>query len=153
MENYKPEILLKLLWIGLTLLTIYFFGWLTFMFLTFGNIGTDKYNTWNLLIPNIMAIGLLLIYTKEILVGYKPKSKSRNWKSLLIFSVIIVVLTLIQIPQFELLFDDPKSEPWQIVLPLVMILTSYIGIMTNRILRVKELKNNREKKITAHNNV
>jgi hypothetical protein len=146
MENYKPEILLKLLWIGLTLLTIYFFGWLTFMFLTFGNIGNAKYNTWNLLIPNILAIGLLLIYTKEILVGYKPKSKGSNWKSLLIFSVIIVVLTLLQIPQFELLFDDPKSGPWQIVLPLVMILTAYIGIMTNRILRIKELKNNREKK-------
>ena len=153
MEKHKLEILLKLLWIGLTLFTIYIFGWLTFIYLTFGNIGTDKYNTWNLLIPNILTIGLLILYTKEILIGYNQNSKSRNLKSLLIFSVLIIILILIQIQQFELLFDDLKSEPWQIILSLIIILTSYVGIIMNRILKIKELKIKNRTKITAHNNL
>ena len=142
MKNRKSEILFKLLWIGLTLFTIYIFGWLAFIYLTFGNIGTDKYNTWNLLIPNILTIGLLIFYSKEVLIGYKPKSTAQNLKSLLISSTLIIILTIIQIPQFELLFDSPKSESWQIILSLIIVLTSYVGIITNRILKIKELKNN-----------
>ena len=137
MEKNKLEILFKLLWVGLTLFTIYIFGWLTFIYLTFGNIGTDKYNTWNLLIPNILTIGLLIFYSKEVLIGYKPKSTAQNLKSLLISSTLIIILTIIQIPQFKLLFDSPKSESWQIILSLIIILTSYIGIITNRILIIK----------------
>ncbi|CAM1366476.1 membrane hypothetical protein [Tenacibaculum litoreum] len=142
MKNRKSEILFKLLWIGLTLFTIYIFGWLTFIYLTFGNIETDQYSYWNLLIPNILTIGLLIFYAKEILIGYKPTSTARNLKSLLIFSTLIIILTIIQIPQFKLLFDSPKSESWEIILSLIIILTSYVGIITNRALRVKELKNN-----------
>nr|BFF37758.1 hypothetical protein BACT7_26200 [Tenacibaculum mesophilum] len=142
MKNRKPEILFKLLWIGLTLFTIYIFGWLTFIYLTFGNIGTDQYSSWNLLIPNILTIGLLIFYAKEVLIGYKPTSIARNLKSLLIFSTLIIILAIIQIPQFELLFDFPKSESWQIILSLIIVLTSYVGIITNRTLKIKELKNN-----------
>ncbi len=141
MKNRKSEILFKLLWVGLTLFTIYIFGWLTFIYLTFGNIETDQYSSWNLLIPNILTIGLLIFYAKEILIGYKPKSTARNLKSLLIFSTLIIILTIIQIPLFELLFDSPKSESWQIILSLIIILTCYVGIITNRILRIKKLKN------------
>ncbi|GAA4277989.1 hypothetical protein GCM10022259_27130 [Aquimarina mytili] len=153
MEKWKPEILLKLLWIGLTLTIIYIFGWLTFGYLTFGNLFKEKYGLWNLLLPNILTVGLLIIYTKEILIGYQSKSTNRNLKSLLIFSVLIIILTWVQIPQFELLFTDLKSEPWQIVLSLIIILTSYVGIIMNRILKIKELKNSSRKKITVRNNV
>ncbi|GAA3592438.1 hypothetical protein GCM10022396_07170 [Flavivirga amylovorans] len=62
-------------------------------------------------------------------------------------------MTVIQIPQFELLFDDLKSEPWQFILSLVIVLTSYVGIIINRIMELKELKNRKRNKITAHNNV
>lgn len=148
MENNKLEILFKLLWIGLTLFTIYIFGWLAFIYLTFGNIETDQYSSWNLLIPNILTIGLLIFYAKEILIGYKPKSIARNLKSLLIFSTLIIILTIIQIPQFELLFDSPKSESWEIILSLIIILTCYVGIITNRILKIKELK--KQLHITKH---
>ncbi|TDQ25464.1 hypothetical protein DFQ07_1886 [Tenacibaculum caenipelagi] len=142
MENNKLEILFKLLWVGLTLFTIYIFSWLSFIYLTFGNFETNQYNSWNLLIPNILTIGLLIFYAKEILIGYKPTSTARNLKSLLIFSTLIIILTIIQIPQFKLLFDSPKSKSWQIILSLIIILTCYVGIITNRILRIKELKNN-----------
>ncbi len=144
MKNWKPDILFKLLWIGLTLFTIYLFSWLTFIHFTFGNIGTDKYNGWYILLPNLLTIGLLIFYAKEILIGYNPKSTTRNLRSLLIFSVLIIILTLLQIPQFELLCTDLKSEPWQVVLSMIIILTSYVGIIMNRILKMKELKNETE---------
>lgn len=153
MENSKSEILLKLIWIGLTLFTIYIFGWLTFGYLTFGNLFKEKYGFWNLLLPNIFTIGILIFYTKEILIGYKPKTKNRNLKSLLIFSVLITMLTFVQIPQFELLFEDLKSEYWQITISLIIVLTSYVGIITNRILKIIELKNKNRNKKTAHNTV
>ena len=153
MENSKSEILLKLIWIGLTLFTIYIFGWLTFGYLTFGNLFKEKYGFWNLLLPNIFTIGILIFYTKEILFGYKPKTKNRNLKSLLIFSVLITMLTFVQIPQFELLFEDLKSEYWQITISLIIVLTSYVGIITNRILKIIELTNKNRNKKTAHNTV
>ena len=139
-ESNKWEILLKTIWVGLILISIYCFGWLTFGYFVFGNLITEKYNTWNLLIPNIMTIGLLIIYTKEILIGYKPKSKSWNFTSLVILSILIIILTALQIPQFQLLFNDLKSKPWQIIISLIIILTSYIGIIMNRIMKLKRLK-------------
>ncbi len=153
MEKSKSEILLKLIWIGLILFTIYIFGWLTFGYLTFGNLFKEKYGFWNLLLPNIFTIGLLIFYTIELLIGYKPKSKKRNLKSLLIFIVLITILTFVQIPQFELLFEGLKSEYWQIIISLIIVLTSYVGIITNRILKIIELKNKNRNKITAHNTV
>ena len=153
MENRNLEILFKILWIGLILFTIYIFGWLTFGYLTFGNLIKEKYGFWNLLLPNIFTIGLLIFYTKELLFGYNPKSKNRNLKSLLVFLLLITFLTFVQIPQFELLFADLESEYWQIVLSLVIVLTSYVGIIINRILKIKELKNKSQNKKTAHNTV
>ena len=140
MEINKYVIWFKLLWIGLVLTTFYIFGWMTFGYLTFGNIFSEKFTTWNLLIPNLLTIGLLVIYTKELVIGYKPESKTRNLKSLLFFSVLIILLILIQMPQFELLFDDIKAEPWLIILSLIIILTSYFGILMNRILKIKKFE-------------
>lgn len=134
MKNQKFGILLKLLWIVLTLFTIYIFSWLTFGYLTFGNIVKEKYTLWNLLIPNILSVVLLIFYTKEILIGYTPKSTSHNLKSLLIFSVLITILTFVQIPQLKLVFENQESSFWQIYLSLISILTSYLGILMNRIL-------------------
>jgi hypothetical protein len=148
MKIDKLELLLKVIWSGLILFTIFIFGWLTFICLTFGNIFTEKFNIWNLLIPNILTIGVLIFYTKEILSGYKPKSKNRNLKSLIIFSIFFIMLTLIQIPQFEILFTGLKPELWQIIISLIIVLASYLGIIMNRILKIKELN-----KTTAHNTV
>jgi hypothetical protein len=153
MKNSKSEILLKLIWIGLILFTIYIFGWFTFICLTFGNILTEKFNIWNLLIPNILSIGVLIFYTKEILNGYKPKSKNRNLKSLMVFSILIIILILIQIPQFELLFTGLKSEFWQIILSLIIVIASYLGLIMNRILKIKELNTENLNKTTTHNTV
>ncbi|SHJ27905.1 hypothetical protein [Aquimarina spongiae] len=137
MKNNKLQITFKLLWLGITLFTIYMLGWLTFILFWLGNIFNEKYDFWNLLLPNILTIGILIIYTKEILFGYRPKSSNWNLKSLLVFSILIIILTIVQISQFEVLFDNPKSKSWQITLSLITILTAYVGILLNRTLRVK----------------
>ncbi len=118
---------------------IYIFGWLTFIYFTFGNIITEYFTIWNLIIPNILTLGILIIYTKELLIGYKPKSKNRNLISLFLFSVLIIVLIVVQIPQFEILFNDIKSEYWLITLSFIVILTGYVGIIVNRILKINKL--------------
>lgn len=141
MKTFNLEFLLKAIWIVSILVTIYIFSWITFLNFTFGNIVTTKYTIWNLILPNIFTLGILIIYTKEILIGYNPKSKSRNLKSFVFFTTLILILTLIQIPQFELIFDENNLKYWQLVLSLIIVLTSYIGIILNRILKIKGLKN------------
>lgn len=141
MKTFNLEFLLKAIWIVSILVTIYIFSWITFLNFTFGNIVTTKYTIWNLILPNIFTLGILTIYTKEILMGYNPKSKSRNLKSFVFFTTLILILTLIQIPQFELIFDENNLKYWQLVLSLIIVLTSYIGIILNRILKIKGLKN------------
>ncbi|ARV15548.1 hypothetical protein [Polaribacter sp. SA4-12] len=133
------EILFKTIWIGLLLITFYVFSWLTFGEFIFGDFGTGNFTLWRFIIPNILTFGILIIYTKELLLGYKPKTKNQNLKSLIIFSFLIIILTLLQIPQFELLFTDLKPEFWQIILSLIIVLTSYLGIIMNRILKIKDL--------------
>lgn len=141
MKTINLEFSLKAIWIVFILITIYIFSWITFLNFTFGNIVTSKYTIWNLIIPNIFTLGILLIYTKEILMGYNPKSKSRNLKSFVFFTTLILILTLMQIPQFELIFDENNSKYWQIVLSLIIVLTSYFGIILNRILKIKGWEN------------
>ncbi|MBF4465149.1 hypothetical protein [Flavobacterium sp. LC2016-12] len=141
MKTINLEFSLKAIWIVFILITIYIFSWITFLNFTFGNIVTTKYTIWNLIIPNIFTLGILIIYTKEILMGYNPKSKSRNLKSFVFFTILILILTLIQIPQFEIIFDENNSKYWQIVLSLIIVLTSYFGIILNRVLKIKGLKN------------
>lgn len=141
----KLEILFKTIWIGLLLITFYVFSWLTFGEFIFGDFGTGNFTLWRFVIPNILTFGILIIYTKELLFGYKPKTKNQNLKSLIIFSLLITILTLIQFPQFQLLLMDLKPEFWQMILSLIIVLTSYLGIIMNRILKIKDLdiKNNK----------
>ena len=119
----KIEILIKVIWIGLFLNTVYVFAWMTFGQFMLGNIGTEKFTSWNL-VANIFTIAILFVYAKEFLFGYESKSEIRNIKSFLLFTTLIIALTLIQFPQFEVLFNDSKSQYWQIILSLLIILTS-----------------------------
>jgi len=140
MKFTKSEILFKTIWIVLILITVYVFSWLTFIHFILEDIGTEKYTIWNLIIPNILTFGILIIYSKEIISGYKPKTKSRNLKSLIIFSTLIIILSLLQYSQFEFILEESKSHYWGIILCLIIVLTSYIGIISNRILKLKGSK-------------
>ena len=143
MKINKSETFFKTIWFVCLLITIYTFGWLTFLFYTFGNIGEEKFTFGNLIIPNIFTIAILIIYTKELLIGYSPKSKVKNKKSLFLALLLIVGLTITQIPLFEFLLDANELEYWQIIVTLIIILTSYSGLIMNRILKIKELKTNK----------
>ncbi|CAL2101373.1 conserved membrane protein of unknown function [Tenacibaculum sp. 190130A14a] len=141
MKIDKLEVPLKILWIGLTLYSIYIFSWLTFGFLTFGNLFKEKYTIWNLLLPNIITIGIVIFHAKEIVLGYKPVSYRKNIISLIFFSIVILILVDLQALQFKFLFEKSTVENWEISITLIMILASYIGIIMNRILKMKKLKN------------
>ena len=72
----KLEIFFKTIWIGLLLITIYVFSWLTFGEFIFKEFGTGNFTLWKFIIPNILTYGILFFYTKELLFGYKPKTKN-----------------------------------------------------------------------------
>lgn len=137
METNKYEILFKVLWIVLVLTTFCVLGWMTFGYLTIGNIFSKKFTTFNFLIPNILTIILLIIYTEELLIGYRPQSKNRNLISLLFFFILIITLIFFQVSQFDLILDELIWESWFIILPLTIVSTSYLGILLNRILEIK----------------
>jgi|TARA_B110000116_G_C16403563_1_gene388578 hypothetical protein len=140
------ETLFKIIWIGLLLITIYVFSWLTFGEFIFGDFGTGNFTLWRFIIPNILTFGILIIYTKELLFGYRPKTENKNIISLILFFILILVIFILQLPQFEFLFNDYNSEFWQIILSLIVILTSYLGIIMNRILKLKK-QNTFQKKL------
>ncbi|WP_299106999.1 hypothetical protein [uncultured Tenacibaculum sp.] len=138
MKIDKLEIPLKILWIGSTIFSVYIFSWFTF-FTTFGILFKETNSIFNVLLPNIVSIGIVMLHTKEIVIGYRPASYRKNLISLSIFSVIILVLILLQIPQFEFLFGDSTYKYWEITITYMVILASYLGIIMNRILKMKEL--------------
>ncbi|WP_299162066.1 hypothetical protein [uncultured Tenacibaculum sp.] len=127
------EIFLKLIWLAGTIFTIFILGSITFILLTFGNIGEEKYNFWNLTLPHILTIGILLAYTKEILKGYKPKSARHNLISLIIFSVLIITIVWALSKEFKLIFKGDIMDYWAIFFSYTIIFTTYIGIIVNRI--------------------
>jgi hypothetical protein len=135
----KLEIFFKTIWIGLLLITIYVFSWLTFGEFIFKEFGTGNFTLWKFIIPNILTYGILFFYTKELLFGYKPKTKNQNIISFILFSTLITILFILQSPQFEFLFNDYNSEFWQVVLSLIVILTSYVGLIMNRVLMFNKI--------------
>lgn len=80
-----------------------------------------------------------MLHVREIILGYKTISYRKNLISLSIFSIIILVLILLQIPQFEFLFSDSIYIYWGITITYMVILASYLGIIMNRVLKIKEL--------------
>jgi len=88
-ESNNLGVLLKTIWIGLALVTIYCLFMITFTYMLFESLISKQFNIWNLLIPNLISIGIIFIYTKELLIGYNPTSKKKNLKSLIIFYLLI----------------------------------------------------------------
>ncbi|WP_420552833.1 hypothetical protein [Tenacibaculum aiptasiae] len=138
MKINKLEILLKLIWVAGTVFTIFILGSITFVLLTLGNIGEEKYNFWNLTLPHILTIAILLLHTKEILKGYKPKSAKHNLISLITFSVLIITIVWILGKEFKVIFRDDILDHWEVFFSYLIIFTAYIGIIVNRIQTLKK---------------
>lgn len=97
----------------------------------------NDFKFFNLIIPNLISCCLLVIYTYEIMLGYKSISKQRNYKSLVIYSLIIIMITLFQFHQFEYVINDINLENWCFIITCIAVITSYIGLLLNRILSIK----------------
>ncbi|CAL2082220.1 conserved membrane protein of unknown function [Tenacibaculum sp. 190524A02b] len=125
----------KTLWCVTVLLTIYLFGWITLLFFSINSLISKNYTFWNFILPNITTIVLVFFYSKELLLGNQQSSKSKNYRSLLLYFVIISLLIYIQFPlALELLnLFNSSYYDWVIILPLIIILTRYFGILLNRI--------------------
>jgi len=126
--------ILKILWIATLLCALYYYGWVLFYEIV---LKTDngQYSFWNL-VAGFLNLSLLVIYSREMLLGYQPISKNRNQNSLLFFLILVVFLVIIQIKLNVSLFADLSSQPWQFTFPFVIILTSYFGIILNRISKI-----------------
>lgn len=130
------SIIFKLAWIAGLLFSLYAFVHIfIFTLFTQSEVFNQSYqlNFWNFILPNLLSIILLFLFTKELLVGYQAKSTKQNWLSFTIFTIII---TSILISQFDfynwLVFDD--SDSILLAIPIILILTSFIGLAANRIL-------------------
>lgn len=133
------NIIFKIIWLILITVCVYFYGWLTFAFYILDDFGENQFSIFNLILPNLLTLVVLLIYTKEFLFGYHPKSNTQNGISLVVMIVLILFLTFIQFSQFEFLFRGEELSNFIFILVMATILTSYIGILLNRVLVVKSL--------------
>lgn len=127
-------ILFKLGWIAIYLIILYLGSFYTLLFYLL-----NKENTfWNLILPNITTIILLTIYTKEIFIGYRPKSKKHIKLSLIRYIVIVLLLLIIQYNQYSFFLENEQEiHYWEIALIWAVIFTSYVGLIINRIQKLR----------------
>ena len=137
MSTRTFELIFKIIWVIALLVAVYIFCWFTFFLFTIGNIGSNSFTIANLIIPNLLTILLLFLYTKELLIGYRPKSKSVNLKSFALLFILISTITIFQLPQFEFLYKAFETHEWQIIFTFILTLTSYIGLIANRVFRFR----------------
>jgi len=127
---------------GLCLLfSLYILFWMVFMSFLTQSLDNDKGEnlTWiNFIIPNIASLILLGLYTKEILVGYKPKTRNRNLVSLAIVLIVSIGILITQVEFYKWLIEGSGKE-WFIIIPIVLIVTSIIGLIFHRIDKMKEI--------------
>ncbi len=136
--NIKKQIpfLFILIWIFSLLVTLYtllssVFIASFFSFFHFSN------TSWEIIFSNLITCVLVLIYTKELLFGYQPNSKKQNKLSLLFYGFLIVALILLQYHTlFSLMTNFDMSRFWTISISIIVITTTYLGLLFNRILKI-----------------
>lgn len=129
-------IFIKLLWIIAALFAIYIFSWLNFIYnFLFNDLFRSHFLVF--ILSNLATVSILFIYSKELLLGYNTPSYKSNLKWLIIFTLLIIILIFLQYKIFLMLFLDFRT--WQSSISILIILTSYIGIVLNRFFKLKEL--------------
>jgi len=87
---------------------------------------------WNLVLPNLLAFSLIILFTKEWFIGYRPKNTAKN-----LFTLVLVVLVgiYILITQFDLYVGFVNNSEWFFpgVIPVVFVLISFIGLLVHRV--------------------
>ena len=136
-NSYAMSLFFKVIWIILTLVTIVILFWNTILFSTIGNLKTENYNFWNLVLPNLISLFLLLKYSKDVLSGYQPTSNRLNLIWLVILAILVPFQIWVQQPQFDVTPYNFDLTYWPIIVAQGVILTSYIGLILNRVLWLK----------------
>lgn len=130
--------LFKIVWIIALLPSLYYFGLMVFFTFVLDDIipkHSEGLNFWNFILPNFISIVILLIYTKELLYGYTPKTRRTNIESLIVFSLLILTLLIILKKFYKDIISD-TGEEIGMTIPTIMVFTAYLGIILNRISRV-----------------
>ena len=122
--------LLKLMWTVALIWSLYIFFWILFFsFLTQSPDGIQM--TWlSFILPNLINVIFLLLYTRELIFGYRFKQLQSTVRSL----VLLIICSLyILTTQIDLYFYIVDHEDWTLNVPLVLILSSMIGLIVHRL--------------------
>ena len=125
--------LLKLMWTVALIWSLYIFFWILFFsFLTQSPDGIQM--TWlSFILPNLINVIFLLLYTRELIFGYRIKQLQSTIRSL----VLLIICSLyILTTQIDLYFYIVDHEDWTLNVPLVLILSSMIGLIVHRLINL-----------------
>ena len=126
--------LLKLMWTVALIWSLYIFFWILFFsFLTQSPDGIQM--TWlSFILPNLINVIFLLLYTRELIFGYRIKQLQSTIRSL----VLLIICSLyILTTQIDLYFYIVDHEDWTLNVPLVLILSSMIGLIVQRLINLR----------------
>ena len=126
--------LLKLMWTAALIWSLYiFFGILFFSFLC--QFPDDIRLTWlNFILPNLISVIFLLLYTWELIFSYRFKQIQSTVRSLIL---LIICFLYILTTQFDFYFYIVDHEDWTLNVPLVLILSSMIGLIVHRLISLR----------------
>lgn len=134
MVNIKKQIsfLFILIWLFSLIVTLYTLLSFTFIagFISFFKI------TGEVIFSNVITCILLLIYSKELCFGYHSNSKKQNVLSLLFYGFLITAVLLLQYPFLFSLIGDFQMNPWEVSISVILIITTYLGLLINRMLKI-----------------
>ena len=136
------ELLFKIVWIcglAFTLYVIFLLLFMNYLTQSFIDSPTKELTILNFLIPNLICILLLGIYTKELLTGYNPANKNRNIISLLVVTICSLVVITTQFDFYKWIFEE-STEDWYLGIPIILVLTSIVGLLTHRISNLNTTK-------------
>lgn len=136
------ESIFKIGWVVGLIYSLYMYSWMIFLsFLTQDLISENtKDLTWvNFILPNFLSIALLLLYTKELLMGYKPLNRKKNKISLTAIVLIGIAIIVSQHEFYFWIIESSEKELW-LLIPVILILVSIIGLTINRIFKLIEVK-------------
>lgn len=137
MKKYivQIELAFKIVWIFALLFSLYGFGWVVFLSFVsqdIFNVDSNKLTWMNFIVPNAISVILLLVYSKELIMGYNQKSNSKSIKSLIVLSGCILYIGTTQLNFYIWIIED-STEDWFVVIPIIMIVTSMVGLFIHRI--------------------
>ena len=126
--------LLKLMWTVALIWSLYIFFWILFFsFLTQSPDGIQM--TWlSFILPNLINVIFLLLYTRELIFGYRIKQLQSTVRSLIL---LIICSLYILTTQFDFYFYIVDHEDWTLNVPLVLILSSMIGLIVHRLISLR----------------